>query len=122
MDVALQYLISDVMANAKKTINDNTSNGTDYSKTNTNSDLKKSVLLILNFLETVSYGIENGVYDEKLICSHLRLVVEKQYTVHIEGKTMEGVKKANPSPFSKSTFKSLERIYERWKDGEVCKI
>lgn len=122
MEVAFQYLTSDVMANAKKTINDNTNGGTDYSRMNSNADLRKSVLLILNFLDTVSSGIMNDVYDEKLVCSHLRLVVEKQVTVHIKGQTIDDVTKPNPSPYPETYFKSLVKIYDQWKNGEVCKI
>lgn len=49
MEAAFQYLTSDVIANAKKTINSNTNNGTDYSKANSDPDLKKSVYLYLIF-------------------------------------------------------------------------
>lgn len=122
MEAAFQYLTSDVIANAKKTINSNTNNGTDYSKANSDPDLKKSVLLILNFLDTISSGIENGIYDEKLVCSHLRRVVEKQVTVHIKGQVMDGIIKPNPSPYPETEFKSLVKIYDRWKNGEICKI
>ena len=122
MEIVFQYLTSDVIASAKNIINSNTNNGTDYSKANSNPELKRSILLILNFLNTISSGIENGVYDEKLVCSHLRRVVEKQVTVHIKGQVIDGVTKSNPSPYPETEFTSLVTIYDHWKNGKVCKI
>lgn len=120
IQVVMDYLTSDVISKAKETINANTKEGSDYSQTPTNTKLQSSVRLILNYLETVSTGINNGVYDEKIACAHLRKVVEKQVTVHIKGQIVDGVTTANTKPFNENDYKSLVGVYNKWRDNSVC--
>jgi hypothetical protein len=120
VDVAFQYLTSDVLSRAKEAINKATKNGTDYSGISTNAEAEAGVRLILNYLETVASGINNRAYDESIVCHHLRRVVEKQVQVHIKGQTLTGVVKANPEPMAESEYRWLVHYYERWKSSTVC--
>lgn len=120
IEVALQYLTSEVLAGAKTTINERTANGSDYSSMKTDKELRRAVELVLNYLETISMGVRNNIYNEKTVCSHLRRVVEKQVVVHIRGQSPDGVSHRNERPYSENDFKSLVHVYGRWKDGGIC--
>lgn len=120
MQAVTGYLNSPELIDAKKMINARTQNGTDYSAVPQDPELYNAVQAVLNYLQTVSTGIKNGVYNDTIMCNSLKLVVQKQVEVHIKGQRPTGVVKSNPGPFSATEFSNLNEVYERWNKSQSC--
>ena len=114
------YLSKPQLIAAKDIINSMTKNGQDYSNVPEDGELNNAVIAVLNYLQTMATGIRNSSYDDLVMCRSLKRVVEKQVEVHIFGQRPTGVSITNPQPFSRSEFKPLVEMYQRWGALENC--
>ena len=120
MQAVSMYLHSPQLDEKKRIINAGTKNGSDYSAVSDDKELYNAVQGVLNYLETIATGIESDVYDDRIVCQSLKLVVQKQVEVHIHGQHRIGVDVPNPRPFSESEFGNLVKAYKRWNQAGGC--
>lgn len=88
--------------------------GTDYTKHDENLH---DVIGFLNYLDSLSIGIYQGVYNEQIVSDHMRSTIYKAVKVFIKGESgeVDGRSwKTNKPLLKPDGFPCLIRLYESW--------
>lgn len=70
--------------------------------------VRGDVITVLNYLESIAIGIEQGVYDEKLAKEHMEYIVVKTYERYL-GPGAAKIADLNPV-----NYIPLTRLYTKW--------
>jgi hypothetical protein len=119
LDVVNTYVIDPVLAHAKKELYIGTKGLSDYSIVTAGSELRFHVRTVLNFLESFSTGIEQGLYNEVLLRDYFKNLLIRATRVYILGSFPDNPTLCVAAKFDKENFPSLIRIYNRWSAVDV---
>jgi hypothetical protein len=112
LDVVERVEHDEALREAYKVIWENTSGGTDYSKTAT-PELKYHVLTILNYFEGIAIGIAQKVYVDSMARDYLNDIVKKAVEIWLIGESADNTKLPSKM-FDKGEFTELRKLYDRW--------
>ncbi|MEO1193248.1 MAG: hypothetical protein AAFY02_15905 [Pseudomonadota bacterium] len=107
---------------AAKTLSTKTNYGTDYTSPDLARDL--DLKFVLNQLESVALGIDQGLYIDALAYDHLHEMVKKMVRVLIKREAEPGTLPPTSTLFSAEQLPHLVRCYDRWfpEDGRDPKF
>ncbi|MBA7528582.1 hypothetical protein ES705_20770 [subsurface metagenome] len=112
------YKISECLTRATNSIFKKTADGTDYSKIEFNYD----VAVVINYLESIAIGIDQGIYNEKMIRNYLEGAIYKATKVFLlgEGGDYRGRKwKASKVMIKPHEQPFLIKLYNKWFEKSI---
>lgn len=107
------YRSSSMFKKVTESIFEKSKNGTDY----TNFEYDHNVLYLINYLESIAVGVEQGIYNEDMMKDYLKEAVYKSVKVFLLG--LGGDLKgrswtANKSVTYPNEQPNLMRLYKKW--------
>jgi hypothetical protein len=118
-ELAIAYLNNSHLADAESRIRERTLKQgiSDYTSAQTDGALRNDILEILNYLETIATGTQEGFYSEQILQGHFKAMVLKAVRAFIEGESgeVDGEKWISAgSLWPESTFPNLVKLYKSW--------
>jgi len=105
------YVTDPVIYQASKNLWVASQNGTDYSDKDAID--AHDVATLLNYLESLATGVEQGVYVEEIVRDHFEGIMTKAVLVFIQGKSSENWRASDPY-FPEEAVPGLMTLYMRW--------
>jgi hypothetical protein len=116
VDACEKYTANSIIHNASVKVWSESKNGTDYT-TSYFYELQHEVVAIFDYLDSLAIGVEQGIYEEKIIKDNLEDIIKKAVKVFIKGESGEIEGRAwsvNEALLKESQYPFLVKLYKKW--------
>ncbi|SOE59226.1 hypothetical protein SAMN05414139_01495 [Burkholderia sp. D7] len=111
------FLTSEDTRDLSDEIFQKTNGGKDYAAAQKDPKLRQVIEYYLNDLEMIAGNVNNGVYDQRVVFSHLAQIIYKQTRAQLYGqggRTPAGDWAAEKPLFTNNEYPELRKLYKRW--------
>jgi len=116
IDACEKYTTNSIIHNASVEVGSESKKGMDYT-TSFFDELQHEVVAIFDYLDSLAIGVDQGIYEEKIIKDNLDDIIKKAVKVFIKGKSgeIEGrTWSVDKALLKEKQYPFLAKLYNKW--------